>query len=284
MSLKLKIFTGVLGLVLLTALGASAASGPVYEAPQAYYLALGDSIAYGFQPAKARAGLPPSRFNTGYVDVFAARLRTIAPKLRVVNYACPGESTKTFIHGGCPGRGDVRGLHDAYKGAQLEAALAFLRAHRGQVSPITLTLWGNDVFELFAPACKGDLVCIRSHSSGGLARFASRLASIVGRLSAAAPQAEIILTGAWNFDVEHLAQTDPLFRSVDATIARVAAGKARVARMYPVFDPAGSPASKRARICALTFICSKGDPHPTDAGYRAMAAAFLAASGYTHHS
>ena len=93
--------------------------------------ALGHSIAYGFQPAKAKAWLPPSGFKTGYVDVFAARLRTIAPKIRVVNYACPGESTKTFIQGGCSGRGDVKGLHDAFKGAQLNAALAFLRAHPG---------------------------------------------------------------------------------------------------------------------------------------------------------
>jgi hypothetical protein len=49
--------------------------------------------------------------------------------------------------------------------------------------------------------------------------------------------------------------------------------------MYPVFNPVG-----KSRVCALTFICSKGDPHPTDAGYRAIADAFLAASGYTHHS
>jgi hypothetical protein len=35
-----------------------------------------------------------------------------------------------------------------------------------------------------------------------------------------------------------------------------------------------------ALLCALTFFCSKGDPHPTDAGYRAMADAFVAASGY----
>jgi lysophospholipase L1-like esterase len=279
-----KILGGLLGLVLLTALAASARSGPVYQAPQAYYLALGDSIAYGFQPTKVR--LPPSGFRTGYVDVFAARLRTLAPKIRLVNYGCPGESTKTFIKGGCSGRRDVRGLHDAFNGAQLDAALAFLRAHRGQVSPITLTLWGNDVFE-FSPACKGDLLCTRSHARPGLARFASRLASIVGRLRAAAPKAEIILTGAWNFDVQHLAQTDPLFRSIDATIARVAAArKARVAKIYPVFSPSpvGNPARAKARICALTFICSKGDPHPTDAGYRAMAAAFLAASGYTRHS
>jgi lysophospholipase L1-like esterase len=271
----------VLGVVLFPALAAGAASGPVYQAPQAYYLALGDSIAYGFQPAKAQARLPPSKFNTGYVDVFAARMRTLASGLQVVNYSCPGESTKTFIAGGCPGRGDVRGLHDTYRGAQLTAALAFLRAHSGEVGPITLTLWGNDLFEDFAPTCKGDLACIKSHARAGLARLSTRLTTIVNRLRTAAPTAEIILTGAWNFDVEQYAQADPLFRSIDATIARVAAlGRARVAKMYPVFDPAGSLAVKKARICKLTFICTKGDPHPTDAGYRAMAAAFWSASGY----
>src|SRR5260221_8200366 len=97
-----KLLAGMLGLVLLTALAASAASGPVYQAPQAYYLALGDSIAYGIQPAKVDAGLPPSRFRTGYVDVFAARLRALAPKIQVVNYSCPGETTRTFIDGKCP--------------------------------------------------------------------------------------------------------------------------------------------------------------------------------------
>lgn len=282
--LNAKIVGGVVGLVLFTAVAAAAASGPVYQAPRTYYLALGDSMAYGIQPDKVKAGLPPSGFRTGYVDVFAARLRARAPRIRVVNFGCPGESTRTFIAGGCPWLADGLRLHDAFKGSQLGAALAFLKAHHGQVGPITLTLWGNDVFDEFAPACKGDLACIRSHATAGIGRFGARLASIVGRLRGAAPDAEIILTGAWNFDVEGLARSEPLFRSIDATIARVAgAARARVARMYPVFDPPGSPARQKARICALTFVCSQGDPHPTDAGYRAMAAAFLAASGYARH-
>jgi len=270
-----KIVAGAVALVLLPSL-ASAASGPVYQAPQAYYLALGDSIAYGIQPDKAEAGLPPSKFNTGYVDVFAARLRALAPKIKVVNYACPGESAKTFIRGGCSGRGDVKGLHDDYKGTQLAAALAFLHAHPGRVGPITITLWGNDLFEDFAPTCKTPQ-CVVSHSGAGLARLGSRLSTIVGRLRTAAPKAEIILTGAWNFDVEHRAVVDPLFRSIDAVIARAAsAHRARVAKMYRVFAATG----KNPRVCALTFICSRDDVHPNDAGYRAMADAFLAASGY----
>jgi lysophospholipase L1-like esterase len=255
---------------------------PVSSPPQSYYLALGDSIAYGFQPAKANAGLPPSRFNTGYVDVFAARLRTIAPKIRVINYGCPGESTKTFIDGGCSGRRDVRRLHDDFKGAQLGAALAFLRAHPGQVSPITLSLFGNDLFELL-DACKGNFACARARASRSFAQFASRLTSILNQLRAASPKAKIIVTGGWNFNVANLRPTDPLFRSLDTTIGRVAVGaKARFADTFPVFNPEGSIAREKARICALTFSCSQHDPHPTDAGYRAIAAVVWAASGYKH--
>src|SRR6266508_3192691 len=50
---------------------------PVYRLPQRYSLALGDSIAYGFQPDKANAGTRPSAFDTGFVDVFAVRLRKL---------------------------------------------------------------------------------------------------------------------------------------------------------------------------------------------------------------
>jgi lysophospholipase L1-like esterase len=252
------------------------------ELPQRYYLALGDSIAYGIQPAKVNAGLPPSGFHTGYVDVFAAQLRALAPKIRVVNYSCPGESANTFSSGGCPWLAEGRRLHDAFRGAQLDAALAFLRAHRGQVSPITLTLGGNDL-DAVAEACKGSFTCIQGRAPRAFAQFASRLTIILRRLRTAAPKAEIIVTGIWNFNVDDLERTDPLFRSFDATIARVAAaGKARFAKTFPVFNPAGNPVKEKARICALTFACSADDPHPTDAGYRAIAAAVFAASGYTH--
>lgn len=61
-----------------------------------YYLALGDSIAYGVQPAKVRAGLPPSRFDTGYVDVLAARLRVRTPNLRVINFRLPRRVDRDF--------------------------------------------------------------------------------------------------------------------------------------------------------------------------------------------
>lgn len=259
----------------LLALSGTAASGtsqrPVYQSPQSYYLALGDSMAYGFQPTKTNA--PPSAFNTGYVDRFVARLRKLSAKIKVVNYGCPGESTVTFARGGCDWLKQGGKLHDAFRGSQLNAAKAFLRAHPGKVSPITVTLWGSDLPLPLSQNAK--------RAPGAIASFASRFSAILRQLRATAPTAEIIVTGAWNFEADRLAQSEPLYRSLDAAIKRAAtASRARVANMFAALNGTGNVKSQQARLCRLTFICSKGDPHPTNAGYRAMADAFMAASGY----
>jgi lysophospholipase L1-like esterase len=261
----------ILGSAVLAACGGGDSDDKQTASPRSYYLALGDSITYGFQPDKAN-GAPPSAFDTGYVDVFAARLRKLSPKIQVVNYGCPGESTVTFTRGGCPWLAEGNKLHDAFRGSQLKAALSVLRAHPGQVSPITLTLWGNDLAPLSE---KG------KRAPSAIASVASRLNSILQRLRVAAPTAEIIVTGAWNPEVDQLKQTQPLYRSLDAAIARAAAAsRVRVAKTFAAFNGPGSFGRQRARLCALTFLCSKGDVHPTNAGYRAMAGAFLTASGY----
>jgi lysophospholipase L1-like esterase len=169
-------------------------------------------------------------------------------------------------------------LHDAFTGSQLSAALAFLQAHPGQVSPITITLWGGDV-QALEEACNNKLRCLRKRAPKAVKSMASRLRSILKQLRAAAPGAEIVATGVWNFEVDRLARVAFLYRSLGKRINRAAArAGARVANIRRIFNR-GSLAKQRARLCELTFIC-KGDVHPKDAGYRAFAKAFLAASGY----
>src|SRR5439155_14999699 len=88
----------------------------------------------------------------------------------------------------------------------------------------------------------------------------------------------IIVIGVWNNDITYPRESDPFYRAVDLTIARAAArASARFADPFPLFNPQGSVAREKARICAYTFICSRGDGHPTDAGYRAIAAAVFTA-------
>jgi hypothetical protein len=107
---------------------------------------------------QAVAGLPPDAFNTGYADLFAARLRQLRPRIAAINYACPGESTTSFRLP-CIWKASGHALHNDYTGSQLDAALAFLAAHRGKVSPITLSLNGNDINEFLQSCPPGDLAC-----------------------------------------------------------------------------------------------------------------------------
>src|SRR5579859_8008527 len=123
------------------------------------YLALGDSLAYGYHKAqfqselKTKGFVEPATFNDGYVDDFGAALKLVNPGLQVINDGCPGETTEAFIGGsGKPGFcsnfpaatpfPDVF-LHHPYTGAQLSDALAILKANP-HVSPITLDIGAND--------------------------------------------------------------------------------------------------------------------------------------------
>lgn len=257
-----------------------AAESPKFSPPKTYYLALGDSFAYGFQYSKWLAGLPPSGFDTGYVDVFADQLRRIQPAIEVVNYACVGESTGTFIRGTCLGKTLGVPLHDEFSGTQLQAAVAFLSAHRGEVSPITLTLWGNDIREL-SEACGGDSTCILDGARGTIAQIATNLRTILAQLRAAAPEAEISVTGPWNSGIGTFPITDPLYIGLnDAMRDAAASTRTRFADLFPTFNPQGDIDAETAAICGLTLLCTEGDIHPSDAGYQAIADDIWDASDY----
>jgi lysophospholipase L1-like esterase len=174
---------------------------PAAAAPdQRYYLSLGDSLAYGFQRAKAVPGVEAPAFNSGFSDVLADRLRHGPAPVRLVNFGCPGESTVTYLRGGCPWTATGGPLHDPYSGPQGDASLAFLAAHRGHVDVITVSLWSNDA-TAFIQSCQGDLQCIRDGAPAAIEALATRLAGILGQLRAAAPDAQLVVLGAVDVNV-----------------------------------------------------------------------------------
>jgi lysophospholipase L1-like esterase len=251
---------------------------PKFSPPKSYYLALGDSVTYGYQQSKV--GLPPEGFDTGYVDDFSVLLRQIRPGIRTVNYGCPGETTGSFIVGPCLWTTFGERLHDEFTGSQLDAAVGFLGAHPGEVSPITITLWGGDVRE-FVNSCQGDLACIGAGAPQLIQGIGSRLATILRRLRAVSPNSEIILTGAWDSFIGAFEFADPLFQALNASMAAVAGNYgARFADPFPVFNPEGDLDAETEAICTLTLLCTEGDSHPSDAGYQALADLVFEASGY----
>jgi lysophospholipase L1-like esterase len=257
---------------------------PIFNPPKSYYLALGDSIAYGFQSFKFAANLPPEAYNTGYVDVFGTQLRQIRPGITTVSYGCPGESTGSFVAGPCVWTATGRQLHDAFTGTQLQAALTFLQAHPGQVSPITLTLGSDDLPLLLGPCTVNgqiDLACVQAGVPAFIAGLGARISGILEQLRSAAPDAEIILTGQWDSFLTALAFADPLYQTFNMTISAVAArNRVRFADPFPIFNPQGDPNAEIRAFCSLSLLCSQNDGHPSDAGYQALARLVFDASQY----
>jgi hypothetical protein len=91
---------------LVFAPGASAAEPP----PVTTYLALGDSLAFGYQQEKFEINSPneaPSYFESGYANYFAKKLRgtpNLFKGLVIVNNGCPGETTDSMIGKGALGK------------------------------------------------------------------------------------------------------------------------------------------------------------------------------------
>jgi lysophospholipase L1-like esterase len=250
---------------------ASALAGDV-PGGQRYHLALGDSLAYGFQ--RFKVGQPPSAFRTGYADLLAAGLEHGGRLPELVNYGCPGETTGSFVTGPCPWSAAGFALHDTYSGPQVDAATQFLRAHRGRVDLITISLWGNDA-NAFVASCNGNVQCIVQGAPAAIARLAGNLRGILQTLRTAAPDADLVVIGAYDANLGAFALTGPIFRALNQAMSE-AARSARAAYVdpMPTFDAGDGTA-----LCAYTLLCRDGDAHPSDAGYAVLAA--LAAAALT---
>ena len=128
------------------------------------YLALGDSVAFGYVPPNAVPPpnyLDPSSF-VGYPEDVAQALH-----IPVANASCPGETTASFYIPGAQSNGCENSpgspvgyrtefpLHVQYTGTQMLYALRYLATHRN-TRLVTIDIGANDVFlcqETTADAC-----------------------------------------------------------------------------------------------------------------------------------
>jgi lysophospholipase L1-like esterase len=256
---------------------AAAARGPAPPAKK-YTLVLGHSLSYGLQPTKDPTDA--ANFATGFSTLFVERLNASRrqPDAIEVNLSCPGETTETFIHGGCFYT-EVFGLplHTAYTGSQLDAAEAFLRRHRGQVNPIILSLSANDLYIPWLIDCAEDEACYEARIPGATRVVALNYELILSRLRRLEPHATLLILVEYQFP----GFPETFNRGLARLYSRVrAAGRAHNAILIDA-----NPIIQRDP-CRMLFICLAEFPdiHPTDAGYRALADAVWEASGFgTRH-
>ena len=262
---------------LLAGTSSAFASSGNQDFPGHYYLALGDSLAYGYQQAKFDAGvaaghLDAAAFNTGYVDDFAAMVRAVQDPLPTVNFGCPGETTASYFTA-CAFSRAGGPLHNSYAGSQEAAALAFLGAHQGQAGLITLDNGANDLGACFGSS---DPACVPN----ALAHVGANLNRALGELRLAAPHAEIIVMQYYDPYAAAFPLTVPAIQALNNVIATLAA--AHGARVADAFTPINLAQPQPAKLCALTLICTAlHDVHASDAGYLVIAQQFWAVSTYS---
>lgn len=244
------------------------------QAPGAkhYYMALGDSIGFGYQP--------DLNFTSGYVDdVFADLRRTDVTDEE--NLACAGETTTTMIEGNCR----LKLIHhNAYSGPQLTAAVNFLHAHPHAVSPVTLDIGANDIFAdwdastcSISPNAQHDLHTMDTNlTTTILPTLRNALGGTRGMTAA-----NLVMLNYYN----PFAKVCPnSARFIDQFNAHLAADAAQfhipVADVYAAF---GGDAHMADHICTYTWMCNPQyhDVHPTTTGYSVMARAVEQTLAYT---
>lgn len=178
-------------LVVVTGSATAASAAP--PAPPitagSYYLSLGDSVTFGYREADSTPS-PPDYLDAstfvGYPEILGSELG-----LQVVNAACPGETSASFIDvtaqsNGCEnsvrsatGYRDFYPLHVSYDGSQLAFALSFLRQHPN-TRLVSLMIGANDLFVCEETTSDG---CQSQKELGGVAaQIAANVTTILSAI------------------------------------------------------------------------------------------------------
>ena len=248
------------------------------------YLALGDSIAFGWRPAPWAEYRNQADFS-GYPEDLAAAL-----KLNLVNAACPGETSAGMINPGAPSNGcetNARGgpgyramfpLHVSYRGSQLSFAVDYLRQHP-DTRLVTLGIGANDLFrceEVTADHCGG------SDLGPMLAETTSNLDIILGALRNQARYRHTLVVvlyyASYYADPASIAPIEALNAAIAGSAARHGA---LLADGFAAFRAAAAQAGGDTCAAGLRVKLASGgcDLHPSARGAQVLATAIQDAIG-----
>jgi len=253
------------------------------------YVSLGDSYATGYQPTAPGVGRAT---RNGFANQIPGLASKRGYRLKLVNFGCGGDTSASLLQRKVACRGPaVDG--PSYTGrTQIAAAERYLRAHRGAVTLVTISIGGNDV-TFCARGVPDPVKCVIDAVEG----LKTNLGTIVRRVRAAAgPEVRIVgttypdvilgryLTGR-QADQDLARLSVVAFRSVinPALKAAYESVKGRLVDVtaatgaYGSFDqtttfaPYGAIPVPVATVCRLTYFCQFGDIHARTSGYRVIA-------------
>lgn len=237
--------------------------------PKAYYLALGDSLAFGYQPNWD--------WIHGYTNDFFGDLQKQGVQ-HYDNLACADENSSSMINGGCP----YSLLHKyIYTGPQLQAAVNYLHAHAGQVSPVTLDIGANDLIPdldttkcTISPRWQQDLTTVDNNLKNVILPQLVAALTVNGQMTG-----DLLLLNYYDPFQSMCPNTIPYIQTFNQDLA-AASGHATLVDIYSAFDhsstgdhsSAGTVAAPASNLCTYTWVCGKDkNIHPNQSGYALMA-------------
>jgi len=261
---------------LLAAVALALVATPVLADESPTYLALGDSVPFGFNPLVTN--FSDADAYVGYPEDLAS-LRDVG----VRNAACPGETSGSLISTATPDNGcqlarSLGDLHVNYKGSQLAYALAFLRAHR-HTSLVTMTIGANDVFLLenacFAQKIVPPLACIQAGFGAVLAGLQTNLTTIYGNIRAMGYQGTIVALTYYTVNYQDQVAV-PGVLALNAVVKAVTIGfGGRVADGFGAFGAIAASTGGDSCAAGLLIRLPDGtcDIHPSTLGAEVLAQA-----------
>jgi len=272
-TVKTSLFCLSIGLTVLT-LPAFAGNESNYR-----YLALGDSVAFGYNPTVTK--LVPDSF-VGYPELVADAMR-LARSKKEVNGSCPGQSSTSFLYGGpdigCePFRAAV-GLHTEYSGTQMSFAISQLQSNK-HINLVTLSIGGNDLSLLQAQCSAAPSFpdCVQQALPAVLTTYSQSLAVILAGIRAEYSGTIVLLK--YNF-----INTDPLFQHVIQLLNQAMTDvgsqfpNVKFADGYAAFEFAAATSGGDPCVAGLLVKLPDGtcDIHPSLTGQQVLASAVLVA-------
>jgi lysophospholipase L1-like esterase len=259
------------------------ASATPVTGPTGYgtYLALGDSVAFGYVPPQAvpAPNYSDPRSFVGYPEDVARALH-----LPVSNASCPGETTASFLVPGAASNGCENSpgssvgyrteypLHVQYRGTQMQYALRYLAVHR-DTRLVTIDIGANDVFlceETTTDGCTST-----AELAAVLQEIAANLTTIYTQIRDVAHYHGLLVALTYyslSYAPGQVAGTEAL-DSVIASVTEKFGGK--VADGFAAFE--GPSAAFGGSACAAGLLIKLPDGtcniHPSPAGHLLLAQA-----------
>jgi lysophospholipase L1-like esterase len=236
------------------------------------YLALGDSVSFGFIVNAGFEYVNPENF-IGFPDYVGQAL-----KLRTSDAACPGETSGSFLSSTAPDDGcrfyrSQVPLHVSYASTQLDFAVSFLRSHPN-TRLISVGLGANDVL-LLRTHCANDPTCIVLGLPQVLAAVETNVATIIGDVRAAGFKGIIVVVNYYSVDYSDVNETAITAALNQALASASAKAGAVVADIFTAFQViAGAAGGHTCNVGLLNaspqeqFVC---DIHPSQSGQKLIA-------------